>query len=726
MNGFMRTLVTGIMMICLASCSGKQNYSDDDLALDDSAVAADGVDGAGDEISDFDDAGSADLTEDEALAENTEIPAAPAESGGDELSLDEPAAEEPPAQAEAAPMPEEPAMPAEEPTPAPVPDTAMTPEPEPTPEPTPEPVAPTPIPEPTPAPSHQASASQSGSTITSVKYKANDNGGTVVIEANGPISYTTRSNPELRQLIVEVPDSILPRKLQRPLNTRDIQGSIGAIDPYQNAGSNVSRFVIQLRDGATEPTIQQEGNTILVVANAMQAAAGKEAGSELTRGETQVNVNMNDDGILASQSLSEFLAGNTKFYGKKISIEMNSMDVRDALRFITEESGVNMVVAEEVRGNVSLKLRQVPWDQALVVLMRAKRLGYTRQGNVLRIATLDQLKQEEDDATKLAQAKRAVEPLKVRMFPISYAQVADLEKRVTGFLSERGKVVGDIRTNSLVVTDIEDNLQRVSKLVQSLDTQPPQVLIEGKIVEATEEFTRAVGINWSFAGGESFVTQNASGPVNLSPTLSINPGSTGSGQAFNFGLTLGTLDRLGDLAAALALNETESKVKVLSSPRIVTLTNETANISQTQEIPILQAAPVGNSSSPALQTVTFKPLTLKLEVTPQITSDASIIMKVNVKREFPGSVTAGQAPTFSREANTRVLVPNGQTTVIGGIYQNDALEGESGVPYLRSIPFLGALFRGRETRKNKSELLVFLTPRILSKMDAKTPVSGDL
>lgn len=709
MKGFMRTLVTVIMMISLASCNSRPTYSDDDLSLDE-AAPADSTETAGGEVSDFDDVDAA-VTEEQASADKKSENSSAA---SDELSLDEEPAEAP-AQAET-PAPQEPALPAEEPPPQ---DTAIVPTPE---EPAHEPApAPEPVPAPTPAPVHQASASNS--TITGVKYKANDNGGTVVIEANGPISYTTRSNPELHQYIVEVPDAILPKRLQRPLNTRDIQGSIGAIDPYQNSGSNVARFVIQLRDGAQEPMVQQEGNTLLVVANAVQVA---EERSDLTRGETQVNVNMNDNGILASQSLSEFLAGNTKFYGKKISIEMNNMDVRDALRFITEESGVNMVIAEEVRGNVSLKLRQVPWDQALVVLMRAKRLGYTRQGNVLRIATLDQLKQEEDDANKLAQSKRAVEPLKVRMFPISYAQVADLEKRVAGFLSERGKVVGDVRTNSLVVTDIEDNMARVAKLVQSLDTQPPQVLIEGKIVEATEEFTRTIGINWGFSGADSFVTTNRAGPVNLNPSLSINPLSPAANQPLNFNLTLGTLDRLGDLTAALSLSERESKVKVLSSPRIVTLTNETANITQTQEIPIAQVTPVGNSTQ-TQTTFTFKPLTLKLEVTPQITSDASIIMKVNVKREFPGVAPAGsQAPTFSREANTKVLIQNGQTTVIGGIYQNDATEGESGVPYLRSIPFLGALFRGRDIRKNKSELLIFLTPRILSKTEGKAPTTGDL
>lgn len=250
--------------------------------------------------------------------------------------------------------------------------------------------------------------------------------------------------------------------------------------------------MIQLRDGAPDPVVQQEGNTVLIVAN----TTPEDYQATLTRGEEPVNADLNSGQVLASHSLDEYLANNTKFYGKKISIEVSNMDVSDAFRFITEESGVNMVLAEDVKGTVSLKLRQVPWDQALVVLMKAKSLGYTRQGNVLRIAPLDQLRKEEDEATKIALSRRTVEPLKVRVYPVSYAQVDDLEKKVQSFLSERGKVVVDKRTNSVIVTDMDDNLTRVGQLIQSLDLQPPQVLIEGRIVEAKESFLRSVGVNW--------------------------------------------------------------------------------------------------------------------------------------------------------------------------------------------------------------------------------------
>jgi type IV pilus assembly protein PilQ len=340
------------------------------------------------------------------------------------------------------------------------------------------------------------------------------------------------------------------------------------------------------------------------------------------------NVDLNSTHILSSKSLSEYLSGNTKFFGKKISIEMNTMDVRDALRFITEESGVNMIIADDVKGNISLKLRQVPWDQALVMVMKTRGLGYSRQGNVLRITTLDALKKEEDDATALAKARRGVEPLKVRMYQISYADIPELEKKVAGFLSERGKAVGDVRTSSLVVTDIEDNLERVAKLLTSLDTQPQQVLIESKIVEAKEAFTRTLGVNWSLTPQAINVGNGSIRPGFASQPMDL------SGGMFSFNLGVGVLDVLGTLNSTLALSEQEEKVKVISSPRILTLSNESASINQTTEVPVKS---VSNQNGISTTSFSFKPLSLKLDVMPQITSDSSIIMKVGVKREFRGA-----------------------------------------------------------------------------------------
>lgn len=555
--------------------------------------------------------------------------------------------------------------------------------------------------------------------ITALNYRGNDNGGTLVIEGSGPLAFTTRSNPDLQQFVVEVPNSILPAKLRRNLNTKDIAGNIGSIDAYQNPGSNTSRFVIQLREGAQEPAVQAEGNSLLIVASAgnvlplAPAVPIEEKPLSASEGGTGVNTNLADDKILSSQSLQEFLSGNQKFYGQPVSIEMDNIDVKEALRFIASESGLNMIISEDVAGKVSLKLQNVPWDQALVVLLRAKKLGYSRQGSVIRVATIAELKQEEEDATKLALSKREVESLKVRVFPVNYAKVEDLGKQIKEFLSKRGSVTADVRTASLVVTDIEEGLDKAAKLITALDTQPPQVMIEGKIVEASEQFERRVGINWGFDGIDTQLANGKNGPLTFRPGMGVTPGGTVEPGDLNFRMRLGVLDFLGSLDAALRLSELENSVKIISSPRISTLTNETAKISQVTNIPVPSVT--SQAGGQIKQSADYKPLTLELEVTPQVTSDGSVMMKIQVLRDVAnyGVAVAGAPAINSRVANTRVLVKNGQTAVIGGVYQSDANDVESRVPGLGGIPFLGRLFRSDTTTRNKVELLIFVTPRII-------------
>lgn len=728
MNGFIRLIILSALIVTITSCTSRP--VDDDMGLDDAdslseEVVADDAN-AEDDFAEFEESKSDDAQpaegasevaiEDELSEPQTTEQQAQVTPEDSELSLDEDlTVEEPPQQAEATPEPQVP-----EPSVSEFPETvADVPVPEVA---SPEVAPPAPVEEPAPSAPTVAVAN-----ITDLKFKANDAGGTVIVQADRPINYTTRTNPDLQQFVIEIENASLPDRLKRSLNTRDIKGSIGAIDAYQNPGSTTARFVIQLREGVTEPTVQMEGNSLLVVANTVESVAPiaqtttPEAAPEAAH---EGGEEVSETNILPSQNLTEFLAGNTKFYGKKISIETSNMDIRDALSLITEESGVNMVIAEEVKGPLSLKLRQVPWDQALVVIMKAKKLGYSRQGNVLRIAPLQDLRAEEDDATKLAQARRNIEPLKVRMFPVSYAKVDELEKKIKDFLGERGKVVGDSRTNALVVTDIQENLDRVARLITSLDTQPPQVLIESKIVEAQESFTRNIGVSWGASGAPIKLGSTSRGPVNMNPSFNINPSATTAGN-FNLSLNVGTLDVFGTLQAALALSESEEQVKIISAPRIMTMTNEKADINQTTEVPVRQVTQNGTATQETFQ---FKPLTLKLEVTPQVTADGSVIMKVLVNRQFRGAdvSSAGQGAfaVNSREANTRVLVKNGQTAVIGGIYQSDAVEGGTGVPWLREVPVLGNLFKTKSVDKRKSELLVFLTPRIIGPVgnEAAVPV----
>ncbi|WP_374032158.1 AMIN domain-containing protein [Bdellovibrio bacteriovorus] len=369
MNGFIRLVILSAMIASLTSCASRP--VEDDLSLDGMDSSADvtsadesapAADSASDDFAEFDEIDN----QQPAQAESQAAPAGDQdlaieeevnEAGGQEQVADTPA-----------PAPEE-----TSPTEDPFADSSVADVPAQTPEPTvtettPDPFADQPsITEPAPAPVTETIAavpSGAPANITDLKFRANETGGTVIVQGDRPLTYTTRTNPDLRQFIIEVDNANLPDRLKRSLNTKDIKGSVGAIDAYQNPGSSTARFVIQMREGVGEPAVQQEGNSLLIVASGSAPAEAAEV--------TDVSTAMEDNNILPSQNLTEFLAGNTKFYGKKISIETNNMDIRDALNFITEESGVNMVISEDVKGAVSLKLRQVPWDQALVVIMKAK------------------------------------------------------------------------------------------------------------------------------------------------------------------------------------------------------------------------------------------------------------------------------------------------------------------------------------------------------------------
>jgi type IV pilus assembly protein PilQ len=306
------------------------------------------------------------------------------------------------------------------------------------------------------------------------------------------------------------------------------------------------------------------------------------------------------------------------------------------------------------------------------------------------------------------------------VFPVSYGKSEDLETQARDFLSSRGKAKADKRTNSLVVTDIDENLARIKSLIKRLDTQTPQVLIEAKVVEARESFDRIVGVNWNFNGNPSQIGSNTQGSaVNMTPSFNTNfPGTPST----TLNLTVGTMDVFGDLQASLQLLESERLVKVVSAPRIVTLDRVEATIKQNTQFPIFSSTPSAVAGQAPQTQIQFQDVQLQLIVEPQVTNDGSIIMRVDVTRQIPGPVevsTNGSARSVdTRQAKTQVLVENGDTVVIGGVYQSDVAEGEDGTPWLRKIPIIGALFRKRTVNKDKNELVIFLTPRILNQEKA--------
>ncbi len=545
--------------------------------------------------------------------------------------------------------------------------------------------------------------------VTNFKYNSDKDGGTVIIETSGPATFQKREGASGRQMIIEIANARIPARFLRPLVTKDFKQSIASVYAYQDRGSSTARFVIQMRDNSS-PNIQQQGKKILI--------AAQNNGSSPDMAKT-------DAGISTFNSSNDKLKGqgndsdnSLRFYGKPINIEVRDTPVLDVLNFISEQSGANLLISNDVKGSITLKLKQVPWDQALLLVMKSQQLGYVREGSVLRIAPLDSLKNESDKAVKVLESQRDAEPLKVKIIPVSYAKVEELSPQLKDFLSKRGKVVADKRTSSVIITDIVENIERVTNLVKALDTPPYQVLIEGKVVEAGENFARDIGIQWGLGGG-----QIAAGSQTLTPSLNITPGALG-GSGANLAFTYGTFDALGSLTAALQLFEKESQIRVVSSPRIVTVNNEAASISQTVNIPVKTTTP-SLAGQPPSTSYSYTGIELSLQVTPQITAESDVIMQIDLKREFAANVPAqGDPPDINkRQAKTKVMVRNGQTAVIGGIYQSDNNITESGIPYLRNLPVVGWLFKQRSRTDKKNELLLFLTPRILN--NEQTPKGNE-
>ncbi len=540
--------------------------------------------------------------------------------------------------------------------------------------------------------------------IFDIRYVPRQGGGDVVIETSEPATYVTREIPSQNQSVIEISNAQLPERLRRPYINNDPRDLVSSINAFQEGGSSTVRIVVQY-NRELRPQVRQEGRSIVIAAksNPTYLADGKSSfGARVP-----AQASEDDPRILPNSSIGPVDMENMQFYGRPISIEVRDMPVRDVIALIAEQSGANIVLSQEVDGTLTLKLRDIPWDQALLTVMKSKNLGYVRQGSILRVAPYRMLQEESEAARKVVEAQKAAEPLRVKIIPVGYAKVQDLEKQVQPFLTkERGQVVGDTRTNSLIVTDTADVLERIANLVRALDLPPLQVLIEGKVVEAREQFIRDMGIRWNMQGG----TLELGGSRQLSLATRTNMTIPEAGGMFDF--RIGQFDVFGDIQAALGLAETLDQVRVVSAPRIVAVNNEVASIVQSQNIPIVNTT---MSNGTPIVSTSYQPIEMRLEVTPQVTSENDVIMQINLKREFGANRTANTPPDVNRrEAKTKVLVRNGQTAVIGGVYQSDQSENETGVPWLKDIPVIGWLFKKKSTSNDKTELLVFLTPRILN------------
>jgi type IV pilus assembly protein PilQ len=569
----------------------------------------------------------------------------------------------------------------------------------------------------------------------------------VTLSGSGPMAYTTLELENPRRLVIDLKDTV--SRLEQNQVPVD-QGGVLRVraGQFRSTPDPVSRVVIDL-DAPTPYQVENAGDGLAIAFGATMASPASAAQAAVTVDEPQpqetktVEAKLAEppapravspaaiDALLRAPALAAeepptglspaptnvnfdtktIVTDKTNYAGKKISLNLVDTDVKQIFRLFHEISGLNFVLDPAVEGKVTIVLDNVPWDQALDIILKNNGLDKQFENNVIRIAPTQKLASEAAQRKQLKEAKDLeVEPITITR-TLSYAKAEEVEKviRDGGILSTRGRVMVDKRTNALIISDIPKKLQPLDQLISTLDSETPQVMIEARIVETSKSFSQDLGIKWGFnaiADASKGTGTGLAFPANASAKYGLNlPGAgTASTLAFSFGNILDSFT----LDIALSDLETEGRGRILSSPKIATQNNERAEIEQGVRIPVV-------TTTATEINVQFVSASLRLAVTPQITADGTVAMDVIVENNSPDFVNrVGDVPPIrTQRAQTKILVADGGTAVIGGIFTINEGQSEVGVPWFRKIPGLGWLFKTRNITNENRELLIFITPKIV-------------
>ncbi len=551
--------------------------------------------------------------------------------------------------------------------------------------------------------------------------RGSDGAGRVIVELpNNQVGVDIRQQGQ--SLVVEFLRSSLPDNLRRRLDVTDFGTPVQSITTTQ-AGDRV-RMLVEPR-GAWEHSAYQSDNQFVLEVRAQKVDPNK-------------------------------LVQGAGYAGEKLSLNFQNIEVRALLQVIADFTNFNVVTSDTVTGNVTLRLKDVPWDQALDIILQAKNLGLRKSGNVILIAPKDELNAKEKIELEAKKQIAELEPLRTQAFQLNYAKVQDIANGITGsstgsggsgsgtatrILSQRGAVVFETRTNQLFVTDIPSKLEEVQALIAKIDIPVRQVLIESRLVIADEEFGRSLGVRLGATdlraqqggipgyslGGNNYVSiggnmnavgsqtlQTPTGTATFADSQFVNLPATGA-NGFNpatFALSLFNSTANRFLNLEISALEADGKGKVVSSPRVITADQQKALIEQGEELPYQVATSSGATS------LQFRKANLKLEVTPQITPEGNVILDVDITKDSVGRATTAGFAINTKHVKTQVLVENGGTVVIGGIFEQQEREDVTKVPWLGDVPYLGNLFKTRTTSSAKTELLIFLTPKVVTERTA--------
>ncbi len=533
---------------------------------------------------------------------------------------------------------------------------------------------------------------------------------------------------DARQIILDLKNVTSPKKFMRGIDTSEFSGSAGFISPYKKPGEkNSIRFAIQLRDNVRSILENKGKRVVLSMENRFGAFSRATMNNAEKSAEASVDSEV-DEKILVPKSTSildilENLtqSGVKKYVGKKISINVNDVNYREVLKMIADTSGFNIIIDDQINElpPLTISLTNIPWDQALDTIMSLGDLVAFKHANILTVKTATKAREEREKELASQNANKRQEPLVTKIFPISFAKPEEIIQILEDYITpERGAIKVDARTSNLIVKDTIDSIERMGKIIETLDTETPQVLIEAKVVEANEDYEFRAGLGRrGLSFGYDPLTPGGSLEEN-SGTFSFS--SATDGEFSNvLSASIGVYKRLTGLNFSLELMESESKGKVVSSPKIITQNNQPATINSAT----VERFPVTTIGAGGVPAAGFEEVqvNINLTVTPKVTPDGSISMKVNItKGGFEATDTAGVVPpTTSKTIDTNVLVDNGSTVVIGGLYQTATSEIESGIPFLKDLPLIGWLFRNAyNPNRSRDELIVFLTPRVVNQEEA--------
>lgn len=557
--------------------------------------------------------------------------------------------------------------------------------------------------------------------VEMIDFQVLDNISRVSIKVNGAVD----ADQPVRTpgyVTLTIKNSHLPKKLQRSLETRSFVTPILRITPLTVKTKKSTDTKIRIATRVTAPFIyRQEGDMLYVDFEHPAGLSGSELavqGIEQKGGSVQQKQDSGDDAKISSE-LSSASEPYVRYKGRKVTLEFADADVRKIFQLLSEVSGKNFVLGDDVTGNISLKLVNVPWDQALEIILDAKDLDSREEGNVLSIRKKGKFgTQESADAEnkRILEKNLPLQPAKV--FSVNYATLGDIVTQIEKLSSgpkgagirTDASVISDARTNKIIVVDTLNRIRQMQALLSEIDLPEKQVMIEARIVEASSTFSRNLGVSWGVHqrdGSAEFLGINSldtafGGLVAAPPTTGVGTDAGGT-----MGISFGTLASTIKLDMRLNAAASAGQIKIVSTPKVATLNNKSAKITQGQQIPYT------SSTSDKVETK-FIEAALSLEVTPHINANGTISMKIDAKNDSPGSSTGGTAPPINKkQATTEMLLRDGETTVIGGIYVDSDQELNEGVPYLMDIPFIGNLFKSNTKSKTKTELLIFITPRLL-------------